>query len=69
MVLRCQHGGGRGPDRGRHAPRAHADLDPPPSAQVSQRSEVIQETLNLPDRGGGGRQRGLGGHGTSLIVI
>ena len=34
----------------------------PPSAQVLRRSISVQETLALPDRGSGGRQRGLGGH-------
>ena len=34
----------------------------PPSAQVSRRSRCVPGTLVLPDRGSGGRQRGLGGH-------
>ena len=41
----------------------------PPGAQVLWRSGSVPGTLALPDRGSRGRQRGLGGHITSLIVI
>jgi len=34
----------------------------PPSAHVLWRSRSVQGALVLPERGSGGRQRGLGGH-------
>jgi hypothetical protein len=45
-----------------------ADLDPP-KCQVLWRLIIVSVTLVLPDRGSEGRQRGLGGHATSLVVI
>ena len=41
---------------------ARTPISTPPSAQVSRRSRSVPGTLVLPDRGSGGRQRGLGGH-------
>ena len=41
---------------------ARTPISTPPSAQVSRRSGSVPGTLALPDRGSGGRQRGLGGH-------
>jgi len=41
---------------------ARMPISTPPSAQVSQRSRGVPGTPILPDRGSGGRQRGLGGH-------
>ena len=41
---------------------ARTPISTPPSAQVSRGSLSVPETLVLPDRGSGGRQRGLGGH-------
>ena len=41
---------------------ARTPISTPPSAQVSRGSLSVPETLALPDRGSGGRQRGLGGH-------
>ena len=41
---------------------ARTPISTPPSAQVSRRSRGVPGTLVLPDRGSGGRQRGLGGH-------
>ena len=40
---------------------ARTPISTPPSAQVSRRSRGVPGTLVLPDRGSGGRQRGLGG--------
>ena len=40
---------------------ARTPISTPPSAQVSRRSGSVPGTLALPGRGGGGRQRGLGG--------
>ena len=41
---------------------ARTPISTPPSAQVPRRSGGVPGTLALPDRGSGGRQRGLGGH-------
>ena len=41
---------------------ARTPISTPPSAQVSRRSRGAPGTLVLPDRGSGGRQRGLGGY-------
>ena len=48
---------------------ARALTSTPPSAQVLWRSRSALGTPVLLDRGGVGRQRGLRGHGASLIVI
>ena len=40
---------------------ARTPISTPLSAQVSRRSRGVPGTLVLPDRGSGGRQRGLGG--------
>ena len=40
---------------------ARTPISTPPSAQVLRRSRGVQGSLALPDRGSGGRQRGLGG--------
>ena len=41
---------------------ARTPISTPPSAQVPRRSRGVPGTFVLPDRGSGGRQRGLGGH-------
>ena len=41
---------------------ARTPISTPPSAQVSRRSRGVPGTHALPDRGSGGRQRGLGGN-------
>ena len=40
---------------------ARSPISTPLSAQLSRRSRNVQGALVLPDRGSGGRQRGLGG--------
>ena len=40
---------------------ARTPISTPLSAQVSRRSRSVPGTFVLPDRGSGGRQRGLGG--------
>ena len=40
---------------------ARTPISTPLSAQVSRRSGSVPEAFVLPDRGSGGRQRGLGG--------